>query len=265
MDEFILRAWIAGLILAVMLGPLGAFVVWRRMAYTGDAMAHASLLGVALALATHGAVPMPLALLLVAGAVAYGVSHLGRHRTLPTDTLLGIFAHGALALGMVLIALNPEARVDINSYLFGDLLAVGWAQVITLAGLMLLILAVLRWRWRRLLIATLDPGIARVEGITPHREHGWLMGMLAGVIGLAIPLTGALLITALLIIPAAAARRFATTPHGMALLASMIGALSVSGGLASSLTFDTPTAPSMVVIAAAIAGMSALIPRKHLR
>ncbi|MFM9890326.1 MAG: metal ABC transporter permease [Rickettsiales bacterium] len=262
MDEFLLRALVGGLLLAAMLGPLGSFVVWRRMAYFGDAIAHAALLGVAISLLSNGLIPMTLAMFTVAAAIALVLTRFTADTRFHADTLLGLLAHGSLALGLVLVALAREIRVDINAFLFGDILAIDWADVQVLAGLMVIILGLL-WRfWRPLLVATIDPAIARVEGINPARMQLVLTLMLAAVIAVAIKLTGVLLITALLIMPAASARTLAKTPAHMAVLASLIGMTAIGGGLFASLQIDAPSGPMMVVVAAGIFVLCSLLARR---
>lgn len=261
MDEFVLRALVGALILAAMLGPLGAFVVWRRMAYFGDTIAHSALLGVGFSLLSGGAVPLTLAMFIVAMTVALILARLSRDTRFHTDTLLGMLAHGALATGVLLVALSRNIRVDINAYLFGDVLAVTWEDVAMLAGLAVVILGILYYRWRSLLMVTIDPAIAQVEGINVVRNQLLLTLMLAAVIAVAIKLTGVLLITALLIIPAASARYLAATPRQMALLASVFGMLGVSGGLFASLKVDAPTGPMMVVTAVVIFMVAAVVSR----
>ncbi|MDX2095901.1 MAG: iron chelate uptake ABC transporter family permease subunit [Alphaproteobacteria bacterium] len=252
MDELLLRALAGGLLLAALLGPLGAFVVWRRMAYFGDTIAHSALLGVALSLLAGGAIPMTAAIFLVAVAVAALLARYGHDTRFHTDTLLGILAHGTLALGLVLVSLNSRVQVDVNAYLFGDVLAMDWADVGLLAALALVVLLVLRLRWRALLMTTIDPAIAQVEGVNIARTQLLLTLLLAAVIAVAIQLTGILLITALLVMPAATARYFARTPLQMAVRAGIVGMLSVGGGLLAALHIDAPAAPMMVVVAAVL-------------
>lgn len=249
MDELVIRALIGAVILALVMGPLGALVVWRQMAYFGDTIAHASLLGVAVSLLSNGALSLTLSMFVVAISVALILARFARDTRFHADTLLGILAHGALALGVLLVALSRSIRVDINAYLFGDVLAMQWVDVAVLGALAVVVLLLLRLCWRPLLMVTIDPAIAKVEGVDVARTHVLLTLMLAAVIAVAIQITGVLLITALLIMPAAAARYLARTPRQMALLASLIGMLSVSGGLFASLAVDAPTGPMMVVVA----------------
>lgn len=265
MDELVLRALVGALLMATMLGPLGAFVVWRRMAYFGDTIAHSALLGVAVSLLVGGALPMVGGIFIVAMMVALILSRYAKDARFHHDTLLGILAHGALALGLVLVSLNHSVQVDINAYLFGDVLAMDWADTGMLAALALVVLIIIRWQWRALLMTTIDPAIAKVEGVNVARTQLILTLVLAGVIALAIKLTGILLITALLVIPAAAARSVARSPAQMAVFASVLGMLSVTGGLFAALTIDVPTAPMMVVVASTVFVLSSLIHKKPAR
>jgi zinc transport system permease protein len=247
LDDFLIRAALAGLGVAAAAGPLGCFVVWRRMAYFGDATAHAALLGVALALGFG--ISVFAGVLAVAVALALAVAGLGG-RGHSDDTLLGVLAHSALALGLVAVSLIEGVRVDLMAYLFGDILAVGpddllvvWAGAALVAGL-------IGWRWSALLTATLDADLAKAAGIDPARERLVLTLALAVVVAVSIKVVGALLIAALLIVPAAAARPFARTPEAMLALAAAFGCLSAVGGLAASFLLDTPAGPSIVCAAA---------------
>lgn len=248
MDEIILRAFIASTVLAATLGPLGSLVVWRRMAYFGDTIAHAALLGVALSLVL-GFLPMTLSMFGVAVGVALLLGRAARDGRFHSDTLLGLLAHGTLALGVLLVALTRDVRVDVTAFLFGDVLAMDWPQVGILVAMCAAVLLVLRFAWRALLMVTIDRTIAHVEGVHVARTEQMLVLMLAAVIAVSIQLVGVLLITALLIIPAAAARYLAGSPRQMALFASLIGMFSVSAGLFGSLAMDAPTGPLMVVVA----------------
>ena len=252
MPAFMLRALLAGMALALVTGPMGCFVVWRRMAYFGDTVAHAALLGVALALALEA--DLFVGMLAVGVAVALALYLLQDRLALATDTLLGILSHGALAFGIVTIALLPDARFDLMGYLFGDILAVSWAEVGMIWAGALGLLAVLGWLWRPLLAVTVSPDLAAAErlsvlGINARRARLLYVLALALLIALAIRLVGILLITAMLIVPAAAARPFSRTPEAMALLASTVGLLSIGGGLSASYWLDTATGPSVVVVA----------------
>ncbi len=253
LDDFLVRAGLAGAGVALAAGPLGCFVVWRRMAYFGDATAHASILGVALALMFE--VSTVAGTLTVALAMALSVSTLtGRGHAM--DATLGVLSHSALAIGLVAISFVPAVRVDLSAYLFGDILAVSRGDLVVIWAGGLVVLGLLVWRWSALLTATLNEELAFSSGIRPERERLVLTLALAVVVALAIKVVGALLIAAMLIIPAAAARNFARTPEAMAAVAVGLGLASVWLGLGGSLRADTPAGPSIVAAAAALYALS---------
>ncbi len=262
MDDFLLRALAGGLGVALAAGPLGAFMVWRRMAYFGDTLAHSGLLGVALgiALQVHPHLGVAATCLLIAIALVL----LQRQRVLAADTLLGILAHTSLSLGLVTLAFLETVRIDLSSYLFGDILAISSNDLYWIWGGALAALALLAWLWRPLLAATVHEELAQVEGVPVFAVRLAFMLLIAMVIAVAMKVVGILLITSLLIIPAATARRFARSPESMALLASGLGSLAVGGGLWASLRWDTPAGPSVVVAAAGLFLLSSLLP-KHLQ
>ncbi len=247
LDDFFARALIGGIGVALVAGPLGCFIVWRRMAYFGDTMAHSALLGVALALLLD--LDVTLGVFAITATVAFALVLLQRQRALPTDALLGILSHSTLALGLVLVAFMAWLRIDLLSYLFGDLLAVTRFDIalIWLGGAA--VLAVLAAVWRPLLAGTVSEELAAAEALHPERARLVFMVLMAAVIAIAMKIVGILLITSLLVIPAATARRYAAGPEAMALLAGGLGALAVALGLFGSLEFDTPAGPSVVVAA----------------
>lgn len=249
LDDFLFRAFLAGAGLALVAGPLGCFVIWRRMAYFGDSLAHSALLGVTLGFLLD--IDLQLGVVATCVAVALTVAALHQQQRLPTDTLLGILAHSGLALGLVALSFMSDLRVDLLGYLFGDVLAVGTADIlwIWLGGLA--VLGVIVLAWRPLLLATLHEELARAEGVPVLAMRLTLMLTLAVTIAVAMKIVGILLVTSMLILPAAAARRFARTPEEMALLAALFGVLAVGGGLWGSLSYDTPSGPSIVVAALA--------------
>jgi len=259
LDDFLLRAALAGLGVAVAAGPLGCFVVWRRMAYFGEATSHAAILGVALSLALE--TDIFVGTLAVALLMALAVTAMGG-RGLAMDTALGVVAHAALAFGLVGVSFLHGVRVDLTAYLFGDILAVSRADLAFIWAGALAVVGVLAWRWSRLLTATLSEELAQASGIDPGRERMVLTLALALVVAVAIKVVGALLIVAMLIIPAAAARGQSRTPETMAGLAVLIGAGAALGGLWASLRFDTPAGPSIVAAASVIFALSLALPRR---
>ncbi|WP_416797936.1 zinc ABC transporter permease subunit ZnuB [Ciceribacter azotifigens] len=257
LDDFFTRALIAGIGLALTTGPLGCFVVWRRMAYFGDTMAHSALLGVALSLLFS--VSLMASVFAVAVTVSLVLLLLQRRQALSADALLGILSHATLAVGLVMVAFMSWVRFDLIAFLFGDILAVTPTDIAIIWGGGAAVLALVAWLWRPLLAATVNPEVAEAEGMHPERSRLAFMLLMALVIAIAMKIVGIMLITSLLIIPAAAARRFSSTPEIMAVLASLIGAVAVAGGLFGSLTYDTPSGPS-IVVAATILFLVSLLP-----
>ncbi|MCC3749922.1 MAG: zinc ABC transporter permease subunit ZnuB [Halorhodospira halophila] len=249
-DEFILTALAAGLGLAMVAGPLGSFVVWRRMAYFGETLAHSALLGVALGFLFG--INLNLGILVVCVVVAVLLVVLRQYQRLASDTVLGILAHSSLSLGLVAIAFMEGLRVDLMGYLFGDILAVTPTDLYWIYGGGVLVLATLVGIWRPLLSLTLHEEMARVEGVRVLPVQLVFMALVAATIALAMQIVGILLVISMLIIPAAAARAFARTPEQMAVVAALIGALAVLGGLAGSFRWDLPTGPAIVVSATAL-------------
>ena len=240
MIELLFPGWLAGIMLACAAGPLGSFVVWRRMSYFGDTLAHASLLGVAFGLLLD--VNPFYAVIAVTLLLAGGLVWLEKRPQLAIDTLLGIMAHSALSLGLVVVSLMSNIRVD--------LLAVTPEDLISIAIGVVIVVAILFWQWRNLLSMTISPDLAFVDGVKLQRVKLLLMLVTALTIGVAMKFVGALIITSLLIIPAATARRFARTPEQMAGVAVLVGMVAVTGGLTFSAVYDTPAGPSVVLCAA---------------
>lgn len=256
MIELLLPGWLAGMMLALAAGPLGSFVVWRRMSYFGDTLAHASLLGVAFGLLLN--INPFYAVVAVTLLLALALVWLERRPHLAIDTLLGILAHSALSLGLVVVSLMSDVRVDLMAYLFGDLLAVTPQDLWTLGIGVACVLMVLTWQWQSLLSITISPELAQVDGVNMQRSRLMLMLVTALTIGVAMKFVGALIITSLLIIPAATARRFAHSPERMATLAVGMGMIAVTGGLCLSAFYDTPAGPS-VVLCSAVLFMASMI------
>jgi len=253
-DDFLVRALIAGLGVALVAGPLGCFVVWRRMAYFGDTLSHAALLGLALGLLMG--VGSTVGILVASGVVALLLAVLQRQGHVGADTLLGILSHSALSIGLVVLAFMTNVRVDLMGYLFGDILAVEPVDLLWIWGGGVLALGGLAWLWRPLLHMTVSEELAEVEGEPVALARVGFLLLIAVVVAVAMKIVGVLLITSLLIIPAATARRFSATPEAMALLAALGGGLAVALGLWGSFTFDTPSGPSIVVAAATLFALS---------
>ncbi|GAB3111050.1 zinc ABC transporter permease subunit ZnuB [Aestuariicella hydrocarbonica] len=254
MPEFMWFALLAGCGVALMTGPLGSFAVWRRMAYFGDTLAHSALTGVAFGLILS--VNVNLAVTVFCLLLALLLVVLQNNRTIATDTLLGILSHTMLALGLVVVSVFANGWVDLYGFLFGDLLATSASDLVNIAITAGIVLPLLIWLWRPLIAITVHEELAQVEGVPVAWVRTTLMLMMALVIAVAMKVVGVLLITALLIIPAAASRRLVKTPEQMAICASAIGMLAIAGGLAISFYWDTPAGPSAVLCASGFFALS---------
>lgn len=257
--ELLLAPLLGGIGIALISGPLGCFLVWRRLAYFGDTLSHSTLLGVALAYALN--ININTTVIVTCLAIALLLVALQQQRYLSSDTLLGILAHSSLALGLLIISLLNDSRLNLSAFLFGDLLTLSDADIVSIYLISALVLSVLFFLWRPLLAISLDEELAQVEGIQVFRIKLTLMALIALVIATTIKLVGALLITALMIIPAASARRWARSPEGMAIRASLLGMLAIAGGLLLAYGFDSALGPSIVVCCTVIFLLGLYLPK----
>jgi len=260
LDDFYLRAMLAGVLVALLAAPFGCFVIWRRMAYFGDTMAHSALLGITIALFLE--VHVNAGVFIVAVITALSMVYLQKRSDLPNDTLLGILSHSSLALGLLAIGFMSSSNIDILSYLYGDVLSVGRRDVIIIAVTTAAALLILALIWKPLLASTVNEDLAVAEGTKPHHVQLIYLLLMAAVIAVTVRIIGVLLITALLVIPAATARRFAKSPEAMAILAALIGSIAVIMGLAASLRWDTAAGPSIVTATLLLFLASSALPKK---
>ena len=262
--DFFIYALVAGLALALVAGPLGAFMVWRRMAYFGDTLAHSTLLGIAIGLIIGSSGGnIQLVIILTALAFAGILVLLGRRPTLAGDTLLGILAHSSLALGVLVLALSDSLRVDLEAYLFGALLTISRSDLLWVLGITLASGLSLFFLWNPLLAMTVHEELAQAEGHNTLRLNAALSALVALTVAVSLKIVGVLLITSLLIIPPAAARRLASTPEAMAIAASLIGCLSVLLGLLLAFYANTPVGPTIVVVATGFFLLLHFAPRRR--
>lgn len=253
-ETFILHAWLAGLGISLMTGPLGCFIAWQRLSYFGDTVAHAAMLGVVIALLLG--INTTVGVLAIGLLIAFVVSSMQNDHALHADSVLGIAAHASLALALVLLALSPSITLDINGLLFGDILAVSRLDLFAIYGCAAIVLVVIAMRWKPLLRFVVHPDIAQVEGQNTARTRLLLMVLIAMVVALSIKLVGILLITSLLILPAACARFITISPTQMAVMATIASVVAVTLGLIASLNADIPTGPSIILAALTLLGAS---------
>ncbi len=255
-DPFIIRGVLAGIAVALISGLVGCFVVWRRMSYYGESIAHSSLLGVGLGILLGIGINFGIIITcLIFGILFLWLQH---SKILSTDTLLGVLAHLALAIGVIVISLN-KIKIDIHAFLFGDILTVStndlWGMYLGVFIAIILICV----NWSSLLLVTIDEDLAKAEGIRPLHINLLLTTVLTIVVAISLQIIGLLLITAMLIIPAATSRRLVNSPEMMALVATLIGIFSVIFGVFLSVEIDAPSGPSIVVVSAAIFFLSPIL------
>ena len=260
-DDFIVRAFAAGIGLAFITGPLGCFIVWRRLSYFGDTIAHSALLGVVIAYALD--FNLIIAVFVVSCLLALSLLFLQRRTNLPDDALLGLLAHSVLAIGLVLLGILSFIRIDLMGLLFGDILSVNVTDLLFVwigGGIVLIVLILI---WRPLFAGTVNLELAKAEGLNPDLANAIFTLLIASVIAISIKIVGILLITGLLIIPASASRNLSSTPIQMAIISSIIGLASVVLGIQTSMIWNTPTGPTILTITLGVFIIS-LLPLKKL-
>lgn len=253
-EPFFLRALAAGVVLAIISAPLGCVVVWRRMAYVGETLAQASLLGVALGLALQ--IDLTFSVILAAIVAAFVLIAFGQQRLLAMDSVLGLMHHATLALGIIAISLIKGPSIDLMSFLFGDVFAVTSGDLVWAFAGGAFVLGSMFVLWKPLLRLSLDADLAAAEGVDPVVPKAAFDILLAVTIAVAMKIVGVLLVMAFLIVPAVAARPIARTPEAMAAIAALIGVAGVVLGLTASLLHDTPGGPSIVLAMTALAALS---------
>jgi len=251
MTEIMLIALLAALPLAAFAGALGCVVLWRGMAYFGDAMAHAAMLGVALSLMVPS-LPVALCMFAVIVVAAMLMQHSERTRAISPNTALAIMAYGALSAGILLAIYNGAGAVDVHTYLLGDVLTLNPRDAVITAIASALGLGLLALRFRAFVLLATDSALARIAGLSVPQLRWLLTVLLSMLVAFAVPLVGVLLVTALLIIPAAAARFIAHTPVQMAVASSLLAMAGVAGGIKLAFVYDLPPAPSIVALLTAV-------------
>ena len=260
-DDFIVRAFAAGIGLAFITGPLGCFIVWRRLSYFGDTIAHTALLGVVIAYALD--FNIIIAVFVVSCLLALSLLFLQRRTNLPDDALLGLLAHSVLAIGLVLLSILSFIRIDLMGLLFGDILSVNVTDLLFVwigGGIVLIVLILI---WRPLFAGTVNLELAKAEGLNPDLANAIFTLLIASVIAISIKIVGILLITGLLIIPASASRNLSSTPIQMVIISSIIGVASVVLGIQTSMIWNTPTGPTILTITLGVFILT-LLPLKKL-
>ena len=255
-DPFIIRGILAGIAVALISGLVGCFVVWRRMSYYGESIAHSSLLGVGLGILMGIGINLGV----IFTCLLFGILFLWlqQSKVLSSDTLLGVLAHLALSVGVIVISMN-RVKIDIHSFLFGDILTVTQNDLWGMYLAVLVVVIIICLNWSSLLLVTIDEDLAKAEGVNPLFINLLLTSILTIVVAVSIQIIGLLLITSMLIIPAAASRRLVNSPETMAVVATVIGILSLIIGIFLSVEIDAPSGPSIVVVSAVLFFLSPVL------
>ena len=246
-DDFFIRALIAGIGVALVTGPLGCFVIWRRLSYFGDTLAHSALLGVTIAYTLEFNIAF--SVFIISSLIALILIQLQKKTNLPGDALLGLLAHSSLAIGLVVVGFLTFIRFDIMGLLFGDILSVTTDDLLIIWIGGPLILLVLKFIWKSLFASTVNYELAEAEGLNPDFAKAIFTILMAAIIAISIKMVGLLLITGMLIIPAAMARNLSDSPKKMVIFSVVGGLLSVIIGLFTSLEFNTSSGPSIIAAA----------------
>lgn len=257
LHPFMLRALVVGALLAALLASLGIFVTLRRMAFFSDGIAHASLAGIAIAVLA-GLAPLPIAIAWAA-AIALIIWRLERDTRLPSDTIIGIFFTASMALGVVLMSFTNGYQPELVSYLFGSILAIRDADVAVTA---LIAGAIMTWiivSFRQLTYLSLAHENAVVSGIRADLQTATLYVSLAVATVLGVKVLGIVLVSALLVLPAAASRMLTSTFKEFFAGAIMLAELMMLAGLAISFALDLPSGATVILVGTAVFGLAALL------
>ncbi len=260
MEDFILRAILAAIGIAVIAGSLGCFVIWKRMSYFSESISHSALLGVSLGLVSG--LDIHLGLVLVSAIFAVLIVVLQQQNFLSNDAILGIFSHIALSLGIVVLSIVGSANTDYFSLLFGDILSINNRDIVWVYGVLVIISALLIVFWQRLLLMTLNEELAISQGLNPTRYQLLFMLMIALSVSVSVQIVGVLLITSLLIIPPAIVKVFAKSPSGMLFQSIMVAMVAVMAGLSASMYYDLATGPAIVIVLGLLFAISQLLPKR---
>lgn len=242
--DIIAPAWIAGSLLALLSAPLGCLVLWRRMAFFADALAHGTLFGVALAALFQ--LPFAIGIAIVSILVVLGLIWLEDER-LPNDAVLAVVSVTMLCLGLLTLTHLTQMQSNVLGYLFGNLLEVGWRDLPVLSLCVIAGIVFLVFIWRSQVILATHNDLAQVSGINATWQRLFFMGVLAGFCALALQAVGSLLISGLLILPALTARLFAHSPKQMVIVSVILAQVAVTGGIWGSVLLDIQTGLAIVL------------------
>jgi ABC-type Mn2+/Zn2+ transport system permease subunit len=245
--DFMQRAFVAALIVGALCSTMGTYVVLRKLSFIGDGLAHASFAGIAIAYLRGANFWVGAAIASVVTALGIGYVH--RRANVSLDTSIGVLFTAAFALGVFILSRSSRATVDLQSYLFGNILGVGPSDLVMVLGLGFLVALVVGALWRPLLYTSFDPVVAQAAGIKARFVDDTLLVLLALTIIVSLPLVGIVLVAALLVTPAAAAAQLTKRFIPMMLLSAAFGIISSVGGLYASYWLKSASGATIVLVA----------------
>ena len=250
LDDFMVRAVIAGLIMVTIAAPMGCLMVWQRLAFLSDTLGHAAVMGVGLGLLLQ--LQPIFGVLAVALLIVFSLSRVTSFNTALSETTLAIISHTGLAGGIILVGLLPANTVNLEAILFGDLLATTTTDLASLLITTVLLLFVLLHHWRGFVAVSVSREMAQAEGIEVRKVQFLMYIMIALLVAVMMKVMGVLLIAAMLVIPTTSARLLSRSPEQMVLISALYGLGALGGGITGSFHFDWQTGPAIVVSATAL-------------
>lgn len=257
LDDFLVRSMLAGVIMVVIAAPMGCLMVWQRLAFLGDTLGHAAVLGVGIGLMLQ--VKPIFGVMLIVIVLVVSLSRVSSFNNALTETTLAIISHTGLAAGIILLGFIPDRNINLEAILFGDLLAISIGDLKVLLITTMVLLACLIGQWRSFVAVSVSREIAQAEGIEVRKAQFSMYAMIALLVAIMIKVMGVLLIAAMLVIPTTSARLFSRGPEQMVVISGIFGLGALFGGLAGSYQFDWQTGPSIVVCATLLLLVSLII------
>ena len=259
LDDFLVRSLVAGAMMVSIAAPIGCLMVWQRLAFLGDTLGHAAVMGVGLGLLLQ--LPTMFGVLGVVMLIVISLSQVANFNSALSETTLAIISHTGLAAGLILLGVLPSNTVSLEAILFGDLLAVTLVDLGMILVTTLILVFFLRRHWRSFVAVSVSREIAQAEGIEVRKIQFLMYLMIALLVAVMMKVMGVLLIAAMLVIPTSAARILSNSPERMVVYSALYGIASLSGGVLSSFQFDWQTGPAIVLSATVLLLVTLVITR----
>ncbi|CAL4042847.1 High-affinity zinc uptake system membrane protein ZnuB [Buchnera aphidicola (Takecallis arundicolens)] len=250
--------WITGILLSFCCGPLGSFILWRQMSSFGNMLSHASLLGLACALLFN--INRVFTVLVILILLTIIIIYIERMSNLSMDTILGIITYSSLSIGMIILHfISKDEKSDLTQYLLGNVLQLTGIDINIIVIMTLIICSIILFFWKSMLLMIINVELAQVSGINIFNMRLILMILTAFLIGISTTLIGALLITAILIIPPAISQKFSTSPEHMVVFSICINVISITIGIIISIIYNIPISSIIILIESIIFLISVMI------